>query len=69
MFMAKLMMSQPKLWHYNWIWDKGKGSDFLNANVKPLKSHEEIAVFYKKKPTYNKYFWYSKPYSKVKSGS
>lgn len=68
MFMAKLMLSNQKTWRYNLIWDKQKGSDFLNANVKPLKSHEEIAIFYKKKPTYNKQYWYSKPYKGANFG-
>lgn len=62
MFTANLMKSAPDLWRYNLIWDKQRGSDFLNANVKPLKSHEDICVFYKKKPVYNKQFWYSTPY-------
>lgn len=68
LFMAALMESQPKLWRYNLVWDKQRGSDFLNANRKPLKSHEEIAVFYKSAPTYNKQFWYSTPYKTAKNG-
>lgn len=67
--MAQLMLSEPNLWRYNLIWDKQRGCDFLNANVKPLKSHEEIAVFYKKRPIYNKQYWYSTPYKKTKNGS
>lgn len=50
-------------------WDKQRGCDFLNANVKPLKSHEDILVFYKHKPTYNKQYWYSTPYKLTKNGS
>ena len=69
MFTAKLLLSNPKLWRYNLVWDKQRGCDFLNANVKPLKSHEDIAVFYKKKPTYNKQYWYSTPYKRTKNGS
>lgn len=68
-FMAQLMLSEPEIWRYNLIWDKQKGCDYLNANRKPLKSHEEIAIFYKKKPTYNKQYWYSTPYKKTKNGS
>lgn len=68
LFMADLMLSNRKMWRYNLIWDKQRGCDFLNANVKPLKSHEEIAIFYKKKPTYNKQLWYSKPYKTTKNG-
>lgn len=69
MFTANLMLSNPKMWRYNLIWDKQRGCDFLNANVKPLKSHEDICVFYKRKPTYNKQYWYSKPYKRTKNGS
>lgn len=69
MFTAKLLLSNPKLWRYNLVWDKQRGCDFLNANVKPLKSHEDIAIFYKNKPTYNKQYWYSTPYKKTKNGS
>lgn len=53
MFMAMLMMSQPKLWRYNLVWDKVLTSGFLNANRMPLRRTEEICVFYKKQPTYN----------------
>ena len=48
MFMAKLMMSNPKMWRYNLIWNKVLSSGFLNANRMPLRSTEEIVVFYKK---------------------
>lgn len=69
LFMANLMLSNTKMWRYNLVWNKNRGCDFLNANVKPLKSHEEIAIFYKKKPVYNKQFWYSTPYTRTKNGS
>lgn len=69
MFTAKLIQSNEKMWRYNMVWDKQRGCDFLNANVKPLKCHEDIAVFYKKKPTYNKQPWYSTPYKPTKNGT
>lgn len=53
MFTAKLMMSQPKLWKYNLVWNKCRATGFLNANRQPLRYHEDICVFYKKLPTYN----------------
>ena len=52
MFTAKLMVSQPKLWRYNLIWDKVRASGFLNANRMPLRSHEDICVFYREMPAY-----------------
>lgn len=69
LFTAQLIQSNSKLWRYNLVWDKGRGCDFLNANVKPLKCHEDITVFYKKRPTYNKQYWYSTPYKPTKNGS
>lgn len=56
MFTAKLMMSNPRMWRYNLIWDKGRCSDFLNANRRPLRSHEDICVFYRRLPVYHPQF-------------
>lgn len=53
MFSATLMMSQPRLWRYNLIWNKNRSTGFLNANRMPLRSHEDILVFYRSQPTYN----------------
>lgn len=56
MFTAEVMMSNPKMWRYNLIWDKKNASGYLNANRCPLRSHEDICVFYKSLPTYNPQF-------------
>ena len=61
MFTCQLMQSQPKLWRYNLIWEKDRPSGFLNAKKMPLRSHEDICVFYKKSPTYNPQMWEGKP--------
>ena len=59
MFTAQLMMSNPKIWRYNLIWDKiNRPTGFLNANRCPLRIHEDIVVFYKSQPTYNPQFTY-----------
>ena len=52
-FTGEMMLSEPKLHRYNLIWDKVLPSGFLNANRMPLRSHEDIVVFYKKLPQYN----------------
>ena len=52
-FTASMMSSQPKLHRYNLIWDKVLTSGFLNANKMPLRTHEDIMIFYKKLPIYN----------------
>lgn len=51
-FTAKMMLSDPNH-RYNLIWDKILISGFLNANRMPLRSHEDIMVFYRNQPTYN----------------
>ena len=47
------MQSNRKLWRYNIIWEKTQPSGHLNANKMPLRTHEDICVFYKKLPIYN----------------
>ena len=54
---------------YEWIWEKPQGTNPMNAKVMPLKSHENILVFYRKKPTYNPQMWYSTPYAGFVSDS
>jgi len=54
------------MFKYEWIWEKDQGTGHLNAKKIPLKSHENIAIFYKKLPTYNPQFWYKKDAHKVK---
>jgi len=52
-FASALTMSNIKLFKYEWIWNKSKATGFLNAKKQPLRSHENVLVFYKKQPTYN----------------
>lgn len=52
-FSSYLRLSNIKLFKYDWIWDKIKGTGFLNAKKQPMRNHEIISVFYKKQCTYN----------------
>jgi site-specific DNA-methyltransferase (adenine-specific) len=45
--------SQIEHLKYEWIWEKTQATGHLNAKKMPMKSHENILVFYKKLPTYN----------------
>ena len=45
--------SNLKLLKYEWIWEKSQATGHLNSKKMPMKSHENILVFYKKLPTYN----------------
>ncbi len=47
-----LAMSNLKLFRYEWIWVKNKSTGHLNAKKMPMKSHENILIFYKKLPKY-----------------
>ena len=47
-FTSALVMSQPKLFRYEWIWEKSIATQFLDAKRKPLKKHESVLVFAKK---------------------
>lgn len=55
--------SNLKMLRYEWIWEKNRGTGFLNAKKMPLKRHENILVFYKMLPTYNAQGL--KPYGKL----
>ena len=52
-FTSKLVMSNLKMFKYEWIWIKNRGSNFALANKMPIKEHENVLVFYKKLPIYN----------------
>lgn len=52
-FTTSLINSNTKLFRYELIWDKTKSGNFALAKKQPMKSHENIVVFYKKQPTYN----------------
>jgi DNA modification methylase len=52
-FTTDVINAYRKNFRYSLVWDKNCGTDFFNCNRKPLKSHEDIIVFYKKSPTYN----------------
>lgn len=60
-FFVDLVNSNRAMYRYDLVWDKVLTSGFLNAKRMPLRQHEQIAVFYKKLPTYNPQFHKGKP--------
>lgn len=68
-FTTILAASNIKDFRYEWIWEKPQGTNPMNAKIMPLKSHENILVFYRKKPKYNPQMWYSTPYNGFSSST
>lgn len=64
LFTAKLILSEPKLFKYKWVWEKSKPTNFLNSKKQPLRKHEDVCVFYKKQPVYNPQMVPGEPYDK-----
>lgn len=44
-FTSSLVMSNPKMFKYEWIWEKEQGVNFLMSKKQPMKVHENILVF------------------------
>ena len=61
-FTSALVMSNLKLFKYEWIWQKTLATNFMLVKKQPAKKHENILVFYKKQPTYNPQMETGKPY-------
>ncbi|MGI6079013.1 MAG: DNA-methyltransferase [Fastidiosipilaceae bacterium] len=51
-FTSLLVMSNPKMFKYEWIWEKDAGSNFVTVKYQPMKEHENILVFGKNKLNY-----------------
>ena len=53
-FTSALVMSNPKWFKYEWVWEKEQGSMMLNVPFQPIKIHENIIVFSDSASTYSK---------------
>lgn len=60
-FCVDLVNSNKRMFRYDLVWNKGLTTGFLNAKRMPLRQHEQIAIFYKKLPTYNPQFTQGQP--------
>ena len=68
-FTSKLVMSNPNLFKYEWIWEKEQGVNFLLAKKQPMKVHENILVFSKKQTVYKPIMTAGSPYVSGKGDS
>ena len=64
-FAVDLINANRKMFRYEYVWHKSTAVGFLNANKMPLRSHENILVFYRRLPTYNPQFRTGKAYNRV----
>lgn len=46
-FTSMIVSSNPKMFKYEWIWQKNRGSNFALLKYQPFKEHENILVFSK----------------------
>lgn len=67
-FASQLVVSNPKLFRYDIIWEKTISSGQMNVINQPMRSHELILVFYKKLPTYNEQKTKGTPYEIHRDG-
>lgn len=52
-FTTTLIASNMKMFKYCWVWEKSKPTGHLNAKKQPLKTYEDVTLFYSKQCTYN----------------
>ena len=67
-FTSKLVSSNPQMFRQELIWAKGKGTDPLLANRRPMSAHENVLVFYREQPTYNPQYRSGEPYKAPRTG-
>lgn len=60
-FTSALIMSNPQMFKYEWVWEKDSPGNIFQAKTRPLKYHENILVFYENQPTFNPQKWKGKP--------
>ncbi len=63
-FTAELVMSNRKMFRYEWIWEKSIATGFLNAKKMPLKCHENVLLFYDALPAYHPQMREGEPYTR-----
>jgi len=52
-FSSHLRLSNLKMYKYDWIWEKEKGTGFARSKKQPLRKHELIHTFYNNQPYYD----------------
>jgi len=65
-FTSALVMSNPKWFRYEWVWDKvNMFTNHINAKKMPMKIHENICIFYESLPVFHSQKRKGIPYGNV----
>jgi site-specific DNA-methyltransferase (adenine-specific) len=64
-FTSKLVMSNPKWFRCEWIWEKENGTNFFNYKHHPAKVHESILIFSREKTYYEPQMEVGSPYYRL----
>ncbi len=51
-FSSAVVMSSLETYRHQWVWNKGVSASFALCNVAPMKIHEDVLVFSRKKVRY-----------------
>jgi site-specific DNA-methyltransferase (adenine-specific) len=67
-FATDLINMGRKIFRYELIWEKTLSVRFWHAKYMPLRAHENILVFYRKRPVYHPQMTEGKPYANKEGG-
>ena len=57
-FTSALVMSNVKMFKYEWVWEKSHPTGIASCKKRALKYHENVVVFSLRQTTYNPQMWY-----------
>jgi len=63
-FSSSLRVSNLRDYRYDWVWDKGRGYNFVSVKYQPFKSHEIVSVFSQNTHLYKPQKNQGEPYTK-----
>jgi site-specific DNA-methyltransferase (adenine-specific) len=63
-FSSHLRLSNLSCFKYDWIWQKSKATNYLNAKKQPLRDSEIISIFYDRQSKYYAQMEKGEPYNK-----
>jgi len=67
-FASDVIVSSSRYFRYEIIWNKMKGTTPMLSRKRPMASHENVLVFYRKMPGYNVLYTPGTPYKAPKTG-